>query len=91
MQVERLCFVCAGNEDVDACKISPANLDVVITVGASEVDNKFNPGQQEHDTLYTWSNTGTCVDLFAPGMLTPQPWFCAWNSNLLVPVHTISA
>ena len=58
---------------MDACKISPANLDVVITVGASEVDNKFNPGQQEHDILYTWSNTGTCVDLFAPGMLAPQP------------------
>lgn len=53
---------------MDACQISPANLDVVITVGASEVDNKFSPGQQQHDILYTWSNTGTCVDIFAPGV-----------------------
>lgn len=53
---------------MDACQVSPANLDVVITVGASEVDNKFSPGQQQHDILYTWSNTGTCVTILAPGV-----------------------
>ncbi|KAK9838622.1 hypothetical protein WJX74_000008 [Apatococcus lobatus] len=58
----------AGNSRKDACNTSPANVDVVITVGASEVENKFSPDQEQQDILYTWSNTGNCTDLFAPGV-----------------------
>lgn len=67
---------------MDACQISPANLDAVITVGASEVDNKFNLGQQQHDILYTYSNSGSCVDLFAPGTL-------AWSDKAHWPMRML--
>ena len=58
---------CAGNNQKDACGTSPANVDVVLAVAASDVANKFSPGQQQRDILYSWDNTGPCVDLFAPG------------------------
>lgn len=49
--------VAAGNEDVDACGVSPARSDRAITVGASTRDDARSP----------FSNRGACVDLFAPG------------------------
>ncbi|KAK9868509.1 hypothetical protein WJX84_010693 [Apatococcus fuscideae] len=57
-----------GNNQKDACGTSPANVDVVLAVAASDVANKFSPGQQQRDILYSWDNTGPCVDLFAPGV-----------------------
>ncbi|XP_071948827.1 aqualysin-1-like [Antedon mediterranea] len=49
--------VAAGNENTNACFKSPASAKEVITVGAS------NQG----DTKPTFSNFGSCVDIFAPG------------------------
>lgn len=35
----------------------------------SEQENKFlGRGARGADTLYRWSNTGSCVDVFAPGV-----------------------
>jgi len=49
--------VAAGNDDVDACDVSPAYATNAITVGA------FDPDRQK-----SWySNWGSCVDLWAPG------------------------
>ncbi len=50
--------VAAGNEATDACASSPARVAGAITVGA--VDSS--------DLLASFSNRGSCVDLFAPGV-----------------------
>ncbi|WP_033345965.1 S8 family peptidase [Catenuloplanes japonicus] len=48
----------AGNENKDACASSPARLPAAITVGASD----------GNDARASFSNYGTCLDLFAPGV-----------------------
>jgi subtilisin family serine protease len=49
--------VSAGNSAVDACGQSPANVGAALTVAS--VNNT--------DTQTSWSNYGSCVDLYAPG------------------------
>ncbi|MEU4239318.1 S8 family peptidase [Actinoplanes sp. NPDC026619] len=49
--------VAAGNDHRDACKQSPAHAPAVITVGATD----------EKDTRASFSNYGSCLDIFAPG------------------------
>lgn len=49
--------VAAGNDAVDACDISPASADRVVTVGAT------NRSDDETD----FSNYGPCLSLYAPG------------------------
>jgi subtilisin family serine protease len=51
----------AGNESDDACSVSPARTPRAITVGSSAID----------DAMSSFSNTGACVDLFAPGSKIP--------------------
>jgi PKD repeat protein len=48
----------------DACTTSPAEVPSAITVSAT--DNT--------DTKASWANTGTCVDIFAPGVNTVSDW-----------------
>lgn len=50
--------VAAGNSGADACLFSPARTPEAITVGASS----------DTDAAPSWSNQGSCVDLFAPGV-----------------------
>ena len=49
--------VAAGNNDLDACRFSPASAPNAITVGASA----------DGDELPYFTNYGSCVDIFAPG------------------------
>lgn len=49
--------VAAGNDSKDACTVSPAALPDALTIGASD----------QQDRQSSFSNHGTCVDLFAPG------------------------
>ena len=51
-------MVAAGNENQDACDVSPARADGVLAVGASD----------DQDRQATFSNWGTCVWLYAPGV-----------------------
>jgi len=50
--------VAAGNSNVSACESSPADVDVAITVAASDIT----------DTRASFSNFGPCATLFAPGV-----------------------
>lgn len=50
--------VAAGNDSADACNSSPAFIPAAITVGAT--------GRE--DVRAFFSNSGTCVDVFAPGV-----------------------
>lgn len=70
--------VAAGNEGRDACQYSPSDLGQagnVLVVGASDYT----------DTRPTWSNTGACVDLSAPGVSILSTWIGSSNTatNLL--------
>ncbi|MEU4570565.1 S8 family peptidase [Micromonospora sp. NPDC023956] len=48
----------AGNSNVNACTVSPASVPSVLTVGAT----------QTNDSRASFSNWGSCLDLFAPGV-----------------------
>ncbi|WP_238010321.1 S8 family serine peptidase [Dactylosporangium sp. AC04546] len=50
--------VAAGNSNVDACTVSPARTAEAITVGATDAT----------DTRASFSNYGSCLDIFAPGV-----------------------
>jgi len=63
--------IAAGNENADACLSSPANVGVAVTVGSTTIDEN---GVNEVDERSTFSNWGTCVDVFAPGTLIPGAW-----------------
>lgn len=56
--------VAAGNENQDACNVSPARSPTAITVGATT----------SSDARASFSNYGTCVDIFAPGQGITSSW-----------------
>lgn len=56
--------VAAGNSNVDACTSSPARVGAALTVGATGSD----------DSRASYSNYGSCVDLFAPGTYIRSDW-----------------
>ncbi|KAG2496997.1 hypothetical protein HYH03_005002 [Edaphochlamys debaryana] len=61
--------VASGNAAADSCGYVPANIPEVITVAASNLDSKFGPEPRRgREPMYSWANTGACVDLFAPGV-----------------------
>lgn len=61
--------VASGNSGVDSCFVAPANVPETITVAATDLPTKYNTTQAgDLETMYRWSNTGSCVDLFAPGV-----------------------
>ena len=57
--------VAAGNSNANACNSSPARAANAITVGATTTT----------DARASFSNFGTCLDLFAPGQGILSSWF----------------
>lgn len=60
--------VATGNSQVDACEITPANVNGTLAVAGSDMSSKFDTTQTNSDILYEYDNTGSCVDIFAPGV-----------------------
>ncbi|XP_011681854.2 uncharacterized protein LOC574954 [Strongylocentrotus purpuratus] len=58
------CAVAAGNSDINACFASPARAELATTVGST---NRL-------DSRSSFSNWGTCVDIFAPGTSITSTW-----------------
>lgn len=65
--------VAAGNSNADACTYSPSRVPEAITVGATQVD----------DSRASYSNFGSCLDLFAPGSAINSTWIGANSTNTI--------
>jgi subtilisin family serine protease len=63
--------VAAGNDNVDACTSSPADVPTAMTVGATDTT----------DTRASFSNFGSCVDWFAPGVNITSDWYLTDSST----------
>jgi subtilisin family serine protease len=56
--------VAAGNSAADACSYSPSSTPKALTVGATTIT----------DARASYSNFGSCLDLFAPGSSITSAW-----------------
>jgi subtilisin family serine protease len=66
--------VAAGNSNFNACLYSPARLAAAITVGATT----------NTDARASYSNYGTCLDLFAPGSAITSAWITSTTSAVTI-------
>eukprot|EP00057_Strongylocentrotus_purpuratus_P024046 XP_011678520.1 PREDICTED: proteinase R-like [Strongylocentrotus purpuratus] len=57
--------VAAGNDNKNACNYSPARASTAITVGATDKTDKRS----------SFSNYGSCLDIFAPGTSITSTWY----------------
>jgi subtilisin family serine protease len=57
--------VAAGNSNADACNSSPARAPAALTVGATA----------SNDARASYSNYGSCLDVFAPGSAITSTWY----------------
>lgn len=57
--------VAAGNSNANACNYSPARTPTAITVGATT----------SSDARASYSNFGSCLDIFAPGSAITSAWY----------------
>jgi subtilisin family serine protease len=57
--------VAGGNSNMDACLFSPSSAPEAITVGATT----------STDARASYSNIGTCLDIFAPGSNIKSAWY----------------
>ncbi len=64
--------VAAGNENQNACNVSPASAASATTVAAST----------SSDAKASYSNYGSCVDLYAPGSSITSTWLNGGTSSI---------
>jgi len=65
--------VAAGNSSANACNYSPARVPEAITVGATTTT----------DSMASYSNFGSCLDLFAPGTSITSTWLGGTGVNTI--------
>jgi subtilisin family serine protease len=63
--------VAAGNSNANACNFSPARVANAITVGSTT----------STDARSSFSNFGTCVNIFAPGSSITSAWFTSTSAT----------
>ncbi len=63
--------VAAGNSNADACAYSPARAPSAITVGATT----------STDARASYSNYGSCLDIFAPGTAITSAWYTSTTAT----------
>ena len=66
--------VAAGNSNLPACQYSPARVSAAITVGATT----------RTDAQASYSNYGSCLDLFAPGSAITSAWYTSATSTATI-------
>jgi len=71
VEAEVVSAVAAGNDYSNACNYSPASAELAIGTGASG----------NTDAMAYFSNYGTCVDIFAPGLSITAPWIGNPNAD----------
>ncbi|MCU0618580.1 MAG: S8 family peptidase [Gemmatimonadaceae bacterium] len=73
--------VAAGNDGRDACGYSPARARTAITVGATTTT----------DARATYSNFGSCLDIFAPGSGITSAWFTSTTATSTISGTSMAA
>lgn len=63
--------VAAGNSRANACRYSPASEPTAITVGATT----------SSDARASYSNYGSCLDIFAPGSAITSDWYASTTAT----------
>jgi len=63
--------VAAGNDNANACNYSPARAAAAITVGST----------QSNDARSSFSNYGSCLDIFAPGTSITSAWYTSTSAT----------
>jgi PKD repeat protein len=73
--------IAAGNSNLDACTVSPASTPAAITVAASD----------SNDQRASFSNLGTCVDLFGPGVAIKSTWNTSNTATMILSGTSMAA
>jgi len=63
--------IAGGNDSADACNYSPARVATAITVGATT----------SADARASYSNYGSCLDIFAPGSSITSAWYSSTTAT----------
>ncbi|MEV6345317.1 S8 family peptidase [Actinoplanes sp. NPDC051851] len=63
--------IAAGNSSANACNYSPARVTTAITVGATT----------SADARASYSNYGSCLDIFAPGTSITSDWYSSTSAT----------
>jgi subtilisin family serine protease len=63
--------IAAGNSSANACNASPARVSTAMTIGATD----------SGDRRASFSNVGSCVDWFAPGVSITSAWYTSTTAT----------
>ena len=73
--------VAAGNSNADACGFSPASAPAAITVGSTD----------NNDRRSSFSNFGSCLDVFAPGRNITSAWYTSNTASATISGTSMAA